>query len=50
MDDVLILANPVAEGVAGVDGEAVGDAEGDVDGLAEDEVRDMSKVWLVVVL
>ncbi len=48
--DALVLADPVAKGVSNVDGEAIGDAEGDIDGLAKDEGGGMVEAWLVVVL
>ncbi len=41
--DTLILVYPVAKGVANVDGETIGDPEGNRDGLTEGEVGDMVK-------
>ncbi len=40
----------MTEGVPNVDREVIGDTEGDVDGTAEDEGRNMVKKWLVVML
>ncbi len=40
----------MVDGVSNVDGEAIGEVEGDVDGTAEDEGRNIVKTWVVVML
>ncbi len=47
---VLILVNPVLEGITDAEGKSAGESEGDVNGSAENESGDVIKAGLVVVL